>query len=121
MVVNWQKREKKRWLFRKSTNNNASAVGTPENNEVNVTTTIVSANSPKTPELCPEQKHAFAVAAATAAAAEAAVATAQAAVEIIRLTRFSNPSSVKQHYAAIVIQTAFRGYIVSNNQFLINE
>ena len=63
------------------------------------------------PVLAAEQQHAIAVAAATAAAAEAAVATAQAAVEIVRLTR---PSSfVREHYAAIVIQTAFRGYLVS--------
>ncbi|XP_031094023.1 protein IQ-DOMAIN 1-like [Ipomoea triloba] len=51
-----------------------------------------------------ESRHAIAVAAATA---EAAVATAQAAVEIIRLTRPSN----RQHFAATVIQTAFRGYL----------
>ncbi|GMN31266.1 hypothetical protein TIFTF001_003179 [Ficus carica] len=53
-----------------------------------------------------EQRHAIAV----AAAAEAAVVTAQAAVEIVRLTR---PSSFvrEQYAAAIVIQTAFRGYL----------
>lgn len=60
-----------------------------------------------------ESRHAIAVAAATAAAAEAAVATAQAAVEIIRLTRPSQPPSSRQHFAATVIQTAFRGYLVS--------
>ncbi|KAG9142856.1 hypothetical protein Leryth_005610 [Lithospermum erythrorhizon] len=51
----------------------------------------------------------IAVAAATAAAAEVAVATAQAALEIMRLTRPSN--SQKQHQAATVIQTAFRGFL----------
>lgn len=66
--------------------------------------------------LAAEEKHAFAVAAATAAAAEAAIVTAQAAAEIIRLT--ARPRSIplkQQHYAAIVIQTAFRGYLVSTN------
>ncbi|PSS04493.1 Protein IQ-DOMAIN like [Actinidia chinensis var. chinensis] len=56
-----------------------------------------------------EQRRAIAVAMATTAAAEAAIATAQAAMEIIRLTR---PSIlVREHYAAIAIQTAFRGYL----------
>lgn len=49
-----------------------------------------------------DQKRAIAV-------AEAAVATAQAAVEVIRLTR---PSIFVRDYAAIAIQTAFRGYLV---------
>lgn len=52
-----------------------------------------------------EQRHAIAVAVASAAAAEAAVVTAQAAVEVARLAR--------EHHAAVVIQTAFRGYLVS--------
>lgn len=55
------------------------------------------------------------MAAATAAAAEAAVATAKAAVEFIRLTQPSSKAgSLKQHGAARVIQTAFRGYLVSS-------
>jgi hypothetical protein len=63
-----------------------------------------------------EQRHAIALAVATAATAEAAVATAQAAAEVVRLTR---PGAVpagssfvrREHYAAVVIQTAFRGYL----------
>lgn len=55
-----------------------------------------------------EERHAIAVAVATAAAA---AATAQAAVEVARLTRPSYHA--REHYAAIVIQTAFRGYLVS--------
>jgi hypothetical protein len=55
-----------------------------------------------------EQRHAIAVAVATAAAAE--VATAQAAVEVARLTRPSYHT--RERSAAIVIQTAFRGYLV---------
>jgi len=57
-----------------------------------------------------EQRHAIALAVATAATAEAAVATAQAAAEVVRLTRPSS-SFVREHYAAIVVQTAFRGYL----------
>ncbi|XP_016505402.1 protein IQ-DOMAIN 18-like [Nicotiana tabacum] len=86
-----KKREKRRWLFRKQSQNAQQNEG----------------------KVIADPKHAIAVAAATAAAAEAAVATAQAAVEIIRLTRSSNnpPSSNRQHNAAILIQTAFRGYL----------
>ncbi|XP_020272427.1 protein IQ-DOMAIN 1-like [Asparagus officinalis] len=44
------------------------------------------------------------------ATAEAAVATAQAAAEVVRLTRPS-PVFIKEHRAAVSIQTAFRGYL----------
>ncbi|KAK4369648.1 hypothetical protein RND71_013440 [Anisodus tanguticus] len=76
-----KKREKRRWLFRKQSQNGQLNEG----------------------KVISDPKHAIAVAAATAAAAEAAVASAQAAVEIIRLSRSSN--------AAVLIQTAFRGYL----------
>lgn len=56
-----------------------------------------------------DQKHGLAVAAATA---ETTMATAQAAVEVARLRR-PTTYHAKEHYAAIVIQTAFRGYLVS--------
>ncbi|KAF8379802.1 hypothetical protein HHK36_029251 [Tetracentron sinense] len=97
----FQKREKRRWIFRK-----------PSNHEPVIqqceakTTTITTATIPVS---AAEQRHAIAVAVATAAAAEAAVATAQAAVEVVRLTRPSN--FVREHYAAVAIQTAFRGYL----------
>lgn len=62
-----------------------------------------------------QNKHALAVAAATAAAAEAAVAAAQAAAEVVRLTGAARPSSYggisREDWAAIKIQTAFRGYL----------
>ncbi|KAK1262097.1 Protein IQ-DOMAIN 31 [Acorus gramineus] len=74
------KREKRRWIFRKSSSHE-------------------------------DQRHALAVAVATAATAEAAVATAQAAVEVVRLTRPTTGSFLREHYAAIAIQTAFRGYL----------
>ncbi|KAF6162035.1 hypothetical protein GIB67_002624 [Kingdonia uniflora] len=56
-----------------------------------------------------DQSHAIAV--ATAATTEAAVATAQAAMEVVRLTRPSN--SIRENNSAIMIQTAFRGYLES--------
>lgn len=100
--------ERRRWLFRKHSNNNAQLIS-----EAKESTDCIA--PPKTPVMPAEQRHAIAVAAATKAAAEAAVATAKAAVEIIRLTQPSNANSLKQHSAAKVIQTAFRGYLVSNN------
>lgn len=61
-----------------------------------------------------QAKHAYSVAVASAAAAEAAVAAAQAAAEAVRLTtvsKFTGKSA--EEVAAIKIQTAFRGYMVS--------
>jgi hypothetical protein len=63
-----------------------------------------------------EQRHAIALAVATAATAEAAVTTAQAAAEVVRLTRPSS-SYVREHYAAVVVQTAFRGYLVGGCRY----
>ncbi|KAL1833078.1 hypothetical protein ACET3Z_002729 [Daucus carota] len=93
-----KKREKRRWLFRKPSNvidNNALVQQTATN------------------DIVEDRHHAIAVAVATAAAAEAAVASAHAAMEVARLAR---PSTVPRHYnnydyAAILIQTAFRGYL----------
>lgn len=51
---------------------------------------------------------------ATAAAAEAAVAAAQAAAEVVRLSALSRfPGKSMEEIAAIKIQTAFRGYMVT--------
>ena len=70
-----------------------------------------------------QSKHAIAVAAATAAAADAAVAAAQAAVEVVRLTsqgpafggggRGAVLDPRGRDSAAVKIQTAFRGFLVS--------
>ncbi|OWM72218.1 protein IQ-DOMAIN 1-like [Punica granatum] len=93
-----KKREKRRWLFRKSSSSQAEAKPKAE--------TCATVD----PVIVNEQRHAIAVAAATAVAAEAAVATAQAAMEIARLTRPATNFS-KENWAAVLIQTAFRGYL----------
>lgn len=92
----FQKREKRRWLFRKP----AAAVA--EN------ATLQAAQQPKmtnvggsTEALVSDQRHAVVLAVAAAAAAEVA-----------RLSRPTTGYS-REHYAAIIIQTAFRGYLVS--------
>lgn len=64
-----------------------------------------------------QSKHALAVAVATAAAAEAAVAAAQAAAQVVRLAAPGRPyhcDDLLPDTAAIKIQTAFRGYLVSS-------
>jgi hypothetical protein len=108
-----QKRGKRRWLFSKPTNqetatqqnlSKAGNVKASPGGGGGAPADHVSAAA------AAEQRHAIAVAVATAAAAEAAVATAQAAAEVARLTRPSYHP--REHYAAIVIQTAFRGYLV---------
>lgn len=65
-----------------------------------------------------QNKHAIAVAAATAAAADAAVAAAQAAVAVVRLTSNGRFCGRYENWAAVKIQTVFRGYLVSFFPFL---
>ncbi|GER57204.1 IQ-domain 11 [Striga asiatica] len=62
-----------------------------------------------------QRKQAVAVAVATAAAAEAAVAAVNAAVEVVRLTNAPyEVGKTRVFYAAAVrIQTAYRGHLVS--------
>ncbi|KAK8718249.1 hypothetical protein V6N13_045490 [Hibiscus sabdariffa] len=78
-----KKREKRRWIFRKSTSQE----------------TVTAQQTPvKSVTSAAEQRHAIAVAVAKAAAAEAA--------------RLTKPNYGRDHhFAAIVIQTAFRGYL----------
>ncbi|KAK9122286.1 hypothetical protein Syun_019903 [Stephania yunnanensis] len=96
-----KKREKRRWIFRKSSN-----LEQEQRTSTTITTTTTVNHVSVAEE---EERHAIAVAVATAAAAEAAVATAKAAVEVVRLTGSS--ITAREHYAAIVVQTAFRGYL----------
>lgn len=111
-----QKREKRRWLFRKSSTTLDQQTPPPSTPPL---------TKPATPTATPsavtdEQRHAIALAVASAATAEAAVATAQAAAEVVRLTRPSTTAFVREHYAAIVIQTAFRGYLVGSLYIIIS-
>lgn len=66
----------------------------------------VDSSSPVT-----EDQHAIAVAVATAAAAEAAVVAAQAAAKVVRLAGYGRHS--KEERAAILIQSCYRGYLVT--------
>lgn len=71
-----------------------------------------------------QSKHAIAVAAATAAAADAAVAAAQAAVAVVRLTSHGRGTMFggsHERWAAVKIQTVFRGYLVSCSCFILAE
>ncbi|XP_059634441.1 protein IQ-DOMAIN 17 [Cornus florida] len=99
-----KKREKRRWLFRKpQSHHHASPKTTNDAGSSSVGVSMASVSE----AAAADQRHAIAVAVATA---EAAVATAQAAMEAARLTR--PPSNhARAHSAAVVIQTAFRGYL----------
>jgi len=109
-----QKRGKRRWIFRKSSNQETVIhhCGVTTITNITATTNPASAASNSIGTEGTDAKQRQALEAATTAAAQAAVATAQAAVEVVRLTR---PSLLaKQHFAAIAIQKAFRGYLVSD-------
>ncbi|GFY93538.1 hypothetical protein Acr_08g0019340 [Actinidia rufa] len=105
-----KKGEKRRWLFRKPTNQESTT-------KMNATTgSSVSGVSGSASVSSVSERRAIAVAVASAAAAEAAVATAHAAMEVARLSR--PPSNfATQHYAATVIQTAFKGYFGEQNAY----
>jgi hypothetical protein len=69
-----------------------------------------------------QNKHASSVALASAVAAEAAAVAAQAAAQVARLTAVppstsKAPVSSREEFAAIKIQTAFRGYLVMYPHF----
>lgn len=101
---NWfffQKREKRRWNFRKPNTTNQLETVTHQNPVTTKPTTDSASVVTK------EQKHALDVAVATA---QATMATDQAAVKVGRLSRPDNRA--REHQATIVIQTAFRGYLV---------
>ncbi|KAJ7959416.1 Protein IQ-DOMAIN like [Quillaja saponaria] len=115
-----KKRKKRRWIFRKSLNpesgtQQCEAIRTittsAEITSINYNNAVTSSEpiNPISEVVDAEQRHSIAVAMATTAAAQAAVAAAQAAVEVVRLAR---PFIfIKEHYAAIVIQAYFRGYL----------
>ncbi|XP_022953193.1 protein IQ-DOMAIN 14-like [Cucurbita pepo subsp. pepo] len=99
------KKEKKRWSFAKSGRDSGQIQPPVE------ATWFRSYISDSEKE---QNRHAIAVAAATAAAADAAVAAAQAAVAVVRLTsqgRGSVSVTGRDRWAAVKIQTVFRGYL----------
>lgn len=100
-----EKKEKRRWLFRKSSINQENVMHQQQQQQQAPAAKSLhdKGNTASEATVSAEQRHAIAVAVASAAAAEAAVVTAQAAVEVARLAR--------EHHAAVVIQTAFRGYL----------
>ncbi|GKU87865.1 hypothetical protein SLEP1_g2197 [Rubroshorea leprosula] len=103
-----KKREKRRWIFRKSGNQEVGTQQTPVKAEVAQGTGGGGSAGIENIATAAEERHAIALGVAKAAEAEAE-ATAQAAVGVPRLTRPSNYA--RERNAAIVIQTAFRGYL----------
>ncbi|KAI5063310.1 hypothetical protein GOP47_0021857 [Adiantum capillus-veneris] len=114
-------KEKGRWSFGKSKHIEHPEAVNPSYVERRISTKVEDE----------QDKHALAVAVASAAAAEAAVAAAYAAAEVVRLTGGAQSPSFlsfnrhliegahcspsvslkKEDWAAIKIQTAFRGYL----------
>ncbi|XP_022759611.1 protein IQ-DOMAIN 1-like [Durio zibethinus] len=101
-----KKRDKRRWIFRKP----ASQETVTQQTTVKASGNGAGAATDCATVATAERRHAIAVAVGKATAAEAALATAQAAVQVAQFTRPSNYAR-GHHYAAIVIQTAFRGYL----------
>lgn len=103
------RKEKKRWSFAKS-GRDSGQTPPPAAAEATWFRSYISDSEKE------QNKHAIAVAAATAAAADAAVAAAQAAVAVVRLTSKGRGSlylTGRDRWAAVKIQTIFRGYLVS--------
>ncbi|KAJ8771493.1 hypothetical protein K2173_026670 [Erythroxylum novogranatense] len=100
-------KEKKRWSFSRSSSTAATHKAEPFSNQFD--------------DNLDASKHAIAVAAAAATAAEAALAAAQAAAEVVRLTSAAAPPATTAasgnrprrvvEPAAVMIQSAFRGYL----------
>lgn len=109
-----EKRDKKRWSFGKSSKESIGAGENPVNFpggmpavDTNWLRSYISENEKEL------SKHTIAVAAATAA--DAAVAAAQAAVAVVRLTSHGRGAMFtggREKWAAVKIQTVFRGYLV---------
>ncbi|OIV89931.1 hypothetical protein TanjilG_00447 [Lupinus angustifolius] len=103
-LVSDNKKEKRRWSFAKQ---GKDIPVSPSQNSAWLRSYIAESENE-------QNKHAIAVAAATAAAADAAVAAAQAAVAVVRLTSHGRGtlfSGSREKWAAVKIQTFFRGYL----------
>ncbi|KAJ0111951.1 hypothetical protein Patl1_00681 [Pistacia atlantica] len=117
-----KKREKRRWIFRKATNQETVTQQTPRKETSTVDGTSSGNGAAQVDHAAvaaAEQRHAIAVEVAAAAAAEAARVSTQTAAEVARFIR-PPTFSASEIYAAIVIQTAFRGYLVSKTLEEIN-
>lgn len=116
------RREKKRWSFGKSLRDSSAVAQSPANTSGKMPATDAAwLRSYITQSEKEQNKHAIAVAAATAAAADAAVAAAQAAVAVVRLTsqgRGTLFAGGRERWAAVKIQTVFRGCLVSRSPIL---
>lgn len=117
--ISSEKREKTRWSFGKSGSDNS--VIPRDNLQVKDAAWLRSYIAETERD---QNKHAIAVAAATAAAADAAVAAAQAAMAVVRLTsngRGTTYGSETEKWAAIKVQTVFRGFLVSTSRALFKK
>lgn len=102
-----QKKEKRRWLFRKNGTSHQAPLIKAENDDVSALPMRGADQS----------HHDFAVAVATAQAV--AAAAAHAAIQVARLAKppvddTSFYPNDRENQAATIIQTAFRRYLVSN-------
>lgn len=120
-------KEKRRWSF---SSRSSSKQTTPSQSQSQSQSQPQSLPQATKPDASYEanldaNKHAIAVAAATAAVAEAALAAAHAAAEVVRLTSTGGRGAGvaappgahvrwQHELAAVRIQSAFRGYLVSN-------
>ncbi|KAL0538208.1 hypothetical protein IC582_027211 [Cucumis melo] len=93
-----KRRDKRRWIFRKPTNQQ------PEPLAAHQPPSKPAPALPIDSVALEDQKHALAV-------AEAAMVAARAAAQAVHLTRPARPGLDRHSLAAIVIQTAFRGYL----------
>ncbi|KAG5248688.1 protein IQ-DOMAIN [Salix suchowensis] len=107
-LISSDKKEKKRWSFSKSGKDDAPATLSGNMKDAAWLRSYLSETERQ------QSNRAIAVAAATAAAADAAVAAAQAAVAVVKLTSHGRGTMFdggKEKWAAVKIQTVFRGYL----------
>lgn len=117
--ISSEKREKTRWSFGKSRRDNSVI---PRGNLQVKDAAWLRSYIAETER--DQNKHAIALAVVTAAAADAAAAAAQAAMAVVRLTsngRGTTYGSETEKWAAIKVQTVFRGFLVSTSRALFKK
>ncbi|KAK8641846.1 hypothetical protein V6N13_011218 [Hibiscus sabdariffa] len=110
--VTYDKKEKKRLSFTKSSKGVDEISQSPRNVSTSTEGAWLRSYVAQTEK--DQNKHAIAVAAASAAAADAAVAAAKAAMAVVKLTSNGRATSFgggRERWAAMKIQTIFRGYL----------